>query len=382
MRGVQNLSVQLVDIGHALGPDEPLFSKMATVHDSTRVEFKGVHFHGSVDGNPANDGWGLLASNNTNLSVIDSKFHELRVGLNVEKSTGLKVSGSMFHDLSLDGIQVAGTSNVAIDRNYFDRFFAAAGDHPDAIQFFNTNMPTGSNNITVSNNVLLQTAGSGPQGIFISDPSSFGFSNILIRNNLLYGNDLWNGITVNGGKSVAILDNTVVSRNDDAKSFWIRLQDTDNVLVQNNAVDDVKVISGVTKLALIDNINFRVTPSATLKYSDLLNPSSSQDLIIPDAGYSIPVPATLSPAASAAGASLSGLLGASTQSSVGEAAVAVEPSEPKWNGSTVDWPGMPADVSSVLAGDGEPLSFSSALLRESFSIGWRETYLDSFAALP
>jgi hypothetical protein len=308
VRSSKNLSLVSLDVGRPLAAGEPDFTKMAAAFDSTNITFDRIRFHGSLDGDPTNDGRGLHVSNVTGLVLKDSSFEQLRIGLIVERSNLVKIVGNDVHDIALDGFEIAGTNNLVVDGNTFDRFFPLAGDHPDAIQLFNTNMPTGSSNITITNNVMLQTAGKGPQGIFISDPGTFGFTNVLVKNNLLYGNEQYNGITVKGGRGVAIVDNTVLSKEGDAASFWIRLQDTDNVLVQNNLTEDIVVLTGVTKLALVDNVNLKVTPWEKAGLN-LISPSEVAHLMRSDVGYGSAAVQSAAPVSSAAGNSLGALFG-------------------------------------------------------------------------
>ena len=58
----------------------------------------------------------------------------------------------------------------------------------------------------------IQGIGGGIQGIFISNASGLlPYERVVISNNLVYGNDMANGITVLSGRGVVIQNNTVLS---------------------------------------------------------------------------------------------------------------------------------------------------------------------------
>jgi parallel beta-helix repeat protein len=309
IRTSQNISFGEMTIGRPLGSAEGNSTKMGYVTGSSNITFNDVHFQGSLDGNPQNDGMGLMVSASKSINVVNSSFHDLDRGLYVEKSSFVRISGNNVHDIAVDGMDIAGTSHISIEGNTFDRFFPGAGAHPDAIQFFNTNMPSGSTDITIQNNMMLQTAGTGPQGIFLADAMGMPYTNVLIANNLLYGNGLGNGITVSGAKDVILHDNSVLSTPADTTAFWIRLQDIDGVQLVNNVADDFKYLSGLTNVIESSNTDLSDSTAIREQFANLLAPSSWEDLVIPGHGYDAPKQPVGAAVSSALGAGVGSLLG-------------------------------------------------------------------------
>lgn len=321
----KNLSFAGIDVGRTLNAGEPEWTRMGDVRDSSNLKFDNMKFHGSLDGDPSNDGYGLYATNVSGLSVTNTEFTELYRGTAVQTSTNVRLANNDFHLIRSDGVIGYGTDNIMIDGNSFSNFHPVLGDHADAIQFFNTNLTKGASNITIQNNVVMQTYYSGVdttglQGFFISDGGDAGYKNVLIQNNLLYSNNQYNGIMVTDATGVQIIGNSTVSDSTDSKQLWIRLDTDSQVVLKNNVADNI-VSSNVLQLFQDGNVNFNVTPALRVQLANLLHPTDVHDLILPGAGYHVPTPTTTAPVSNALGSGIDNLISAGHGTSVGSSAV-------------------------------------------------------------
>jgi hypothetical protein len=329
----KNLTFTGFDIGRALTADEPTFTQLNWIRNSSNIKFSAVHIHGSLDGDPSNDGNGLVLSDVTGFNINNSKFTELFRGMHSQRSASVTIQSNEFTNLRSDGITVASTDGIVIDKNNFSDFRPVLPDHADFIQFWNTGQTKGSSNITIKNNVMMQhyfsgVPETGVQGIFIADPLEFGYKNILIQNNLLWSNDAHNGITVGGATGVQILGNTVLSKSNDAKQFWIRLATVDKIRLEDNLTDNIVLVKEVTNLVQANNINFAVTPTLRSLVPNLNAPVNAADLFVAEAGYEVRGALPLSPVSSAAASSLGGLLSGASGAGFAPQAIAAEEEAP------------------------------------------------------
>jgi hypothetical protein len=282
----KNVSLSGIDLGRALAVGEPDYSQLNTVKFSSNIKMINVDIHGSLDGNPVNDGVGLYVTDSQDVAVVGSRFQELWRGMSLNRVTGLTIDGNEFKKIRSDGATFSGNDNVFIRNNVFLDFNGYGTDHCDAIQFWNNGQTKGQSNIRIENNIFMQTeAGKGAQGIFMSDPQAYKYSNVVIQNNLMYSNDQYNGITVVGGSNVQILDNTVLSSSVDGKQFWIRVDASENVVAKNNVTDRFQIRSDVVGLSMENNLTVSTIPGAIAKFGNIDAPKSIYDLVLPDNGF-------------------------------------------------------------------------------------------------
>lgn len=325
--GAKNISFVGLDVGRALNAGEPTYTQLAYLRSSNDIKFSGMTFHGSQDGDPSNDGVGLTVLNGSGLNITNSRFEELYRGIVLQNSTNSTIKGNDVTLIRSDGIISVANDGLSIEGNHIGDFRQMLGDHSDAIQFWNTGQTKGQTNITIKDNVIFQTYFSGidqtgTQGIFISDPLTYGYKNILIQNNVLYSNDAYNGIFLNGVTGAQVLDNTVLSKSTDAKFFWIDVLNSTDVSVQRNITDNI-ITSNNTGFFQSGNVNFTVDPSARALVPNLINPTSEHDLISSSGvGYHLPISAPPSPVSSAVGNAIGSMLTKAGGTSLGHATVA------------------------------------------------------------
>lgn len=301
MWNTDNLVIRNVAIGSGRAPGEPVWTRSGEFWGSQNLTLDRVKVHGSLDGNPQNDGWGLLIRDMDGVTIRNSEFTELSRGLMFERAENLIVANNRFHKLEMDGTNFASVRNVLIDGNSFSDFRPLPGAHPDAIQFWTANQKTANTDIVIRNNVMLQGAGVGPQGILLGEENgNLPYRNVTIENNLMYGADHWHGIAVYHAHGLKIASNTIVSPTGDAERFWIFLNRTHNAVVTKNVTDQLLLKDNVG-LQLSDNIDLHADRGKLALLPDLNAGAGATiaDLLVPGYGYKPPLalPPIVSPPA-------------------------------------------------------------------------------------
>jgi Ca2+-binding RTX toxin-like protein len=230
---------------------------------SDSITFDHDSIHGTMNNDPTDDRTGLRFGGDTHVTVTNTEFQQLGIGIADVNNQFVNISNNNFHDIRVDGIDNSGTSNVSIAGNDFSNFYhvgsvATGGDHSDAIQFWTAGRTESSHDISVTNNVIVQGAGHDMQGVFIQDETGhLPYQNVTVQNNMIVGGN-WNGIYVKGANNVNISGNNLQSLNGQQKS-WIRLISTDNSTVTNN--NAIQYLIGTSNTHLTQSNNH--TNSAT-----------------------------------------------------------------------------------------------------------------------
>jgi hypothetical protein len=202
------------------------------VEGSTHVSFDSLNVHGSLDGNPQNDAFAFSVNTSDTVSITNSSFREVGIGVAHYSSNNLTISNNSFVGIRWDGIDGGSSSNVTVSHNFFSDFHPLDGEHPDAIQFWTSNATKSATNIVVTDNLVTRGGGIPIQGIFITDQvGNLPFLNVKISGNLVIGGS-YNGITVGDGQSVTVDHNTVVALPD--QTSWIYMDQVNGLTVTNN----------------------------------------------------------------------------------------------------------------------------------------------------
>jgi hypothetical protein len=287
IRKSANLTLSGLDLGRGLKPGEKDWTVLNAVASSKNISMVGVKIHGSLDGNPANDGVGLIVRDSVSFSIKDSSFTELQRGTVVQGGWIIDVNNNQFSKIRSDGINVESTRNIRISGNTFKNFAPIEGDHADAIQFWNRKDSHGSSGITIRDNVMMQSTKGTVQGIFMSDANGHRYSNVGIINNLFYSNDAYHGIHVTEADKISVIGNTVVSQKGDAEKLWIYLTKNTGLLVKDNIADHVRVENNV-KPIVGNNASILSNPALANLFGDLNTPDGIAALIAKGFGYSRP----------------------------------------------------------------------------------------------
>ncbi|WP_414901197.1 hypothetical protein ACMT1E_14700 [Sphingomonas flavalba] len=285
VNNVGNLTFERVAIGRPLNAGEPGYSRLADLIESRDILFDHVDFHGSKDGNPGNDGWGLYILGGRNVTVRRSAFSELSRGAVSSRITGLKFEGNSFTTIASDGSNFAAVDDVEIVGNCFTGFSPLPGDHPDAIQFWTQGQTKGSNRIRIADNQLFQGSGDGFQGIFIGGEPNKRNRGFEIVNNLVYVQDQYHGIAVADTDDVVIAGNTVVSI-PDHRPLWISVLRVGNADIRDNVTDRI-LNRESNAIRVANNTVLDDTPGARGKLKDLRAgvTASAAGLTISGRGY-------------------------------------------------------------------------------------------------
>lgn len=263
------------------------YTNMALVQESKNVSFKGVSFF-STGADDKFLGRGLFVRDSASVSVSNSDFSHLAVGMCTMTTTGVTVQSNKFHDLRIDGVEFTAVKNVLIDGNDFRDFRSSAIDHPDAIQFWTNGTKQASTDIMISNNVIMPGTGAGSQGIFIQDEiGGLPYERLTIKNNLLLdAGNYWNGIAVRGGKDVVLEGNTSISPTGDDKVFYIRIDNVTGVKLINNLSDQL-VQTGTTGMTQTGNVFLKEQKTFASKISgiNLGVKATVESLIVSGVGY-------------------------------------------------------------------------------------------------
>ncbi|QHL90113.1 hypothetical protein GVO57_03785 [Sphingomonas changnyeongensis] len=289
-----NLVFRQLDIGRALAPGEPDFTQLSTVTDSRAVRFDRIFFHGSRDGTPANDAWGLYVVGSSGIEIAGSRFEELMRAYIFDRSSDIAVIGNSFRLIRSDAGDFAAVDRVVVRGNSYRDFMPRADDHPDAIQFWTNGQQRGSSDILIEDNVIMQGDGVGPQGIFIRDEQKrYPYRNLVIRNNLIYTEDQWEGISVEGAADVEVSGNSVLSPLDRQKQAWIRLENVGRATVTGNVtVRYVGPAAGGPHVVRDNSV--LIEDRALVRRLGGLKPGArpeAERLLIPGRGYRPPAPA-------------------------------------------------------------------------------------------
>lgn len=288
LNNVSNLQLRQLKIGRALRAGEPNYTKLIEVLSSRTIVFDTATVAGSIDGNPSNDATGLSVSSSDDIVIRYSKFNETFVGINITNSRNVKVQGNQLRTMKTDGIVVGTTDNVLVEGNLITDIRWTDPDHPDGIQMFSKGRPM--SDIVIRDNVVLQGAGRGSQGIFLNTSVGAEFQRVTIDNNLVYSNAWYNGIFVKNAIGVTLTNNNALSPTNDTKSFWIRLEAVRGATVTNNVADrfvlDTDRVKS-TSVRLAGNLFLNEKPSFASKITDINRIASAiaPNLTLANVGY-------------------------------------------------------------------------------------------------
>ncbi len=286
-----NVVFKNLSIGRALNPAvDKEWTNIAQVEYSTNVTFDGVKFS-STGADASYLGRGLFVRGGSNVTVQNSDFSHLAVGMTTMSMSGINILSNKFHDVRIDGVELTAVAGGKIDANDFRDFRSSPTAHPDAIQVWTSGTGKPTTDLLISNNVILPGTGGGGQGIFIQDEvGNAPHQRITIRNNLvLDAGNYYNGITVRGGKDIVVEGNTSISPTTDTKNFWIRLDNVQGAVVKNNLADQL-VQNNTTNITQSGNIFLNLQKSFATKISGINSGSLAtvSSLIVPGVGYQIP----------------------------------------------------------------------------------------------
>ena len=238
--------------------------------------------------NPIQDTTGLIVRWSNGVHISNSEFRNLVNGVVFLDNTNISVADSYFHDMRRDGIDSGGNSKVAFTNNFFTNFHPNAADHPDAIQFWTANTTTVASDILVSGNVIVRGATGSPiQGIFIKDEvGTLDYQGVTITNNLVLGG-LYNGMNLDGIASGVVSGNQVLEFTDQASFIRTMNSGAQLSLFGNTAtayVTQIDELSDNTRVAALSDGGLAVLDAWKLTHTAPGGVGSWDSLYV-EAGY-------------------------------------------------------------------------------------------------
>jgi hypothetical protein len=201
-----------------------------------------------------------------NVTFSGDYIHDCTVGFasvaQDDQSSNIVLTHDTFQDFYGDAIDLGGLQNVVISDDIISNIRRSIGTdyHDDAIQFFGNDT-----DVAITDNVI---ANSLDQLVFIQDAieglntGSAVNSNILVENNLMYGNAAW-AVQAQGALQTRFIDNTIWDNGDGSlllrKSPYTGIAPTDTVVTGN--VLESYGTSGVTPATESGNLIQHVTRS-------------------------------------------------------------------------------------------------------------------------
>jgi hypothetical protein len=189
----------------------------------SNIRFAGNRIRGAnVNGDPWDDGQtGLWVRFASNIVIASNDLQDLRMAIWVQRATSVAIRHNDFTVLR-EGINVSGATRGDIDNNRFENFSPnyGAGEHPDAIQFWNTNETTGVSHYRIRNNFLSFGHDGHVQGIFLrTEDRTIPHTQLEVSGNIYYGAS-FHGISLDAVNDTRIFGNIVMA------SPWADIKDT------------------------------------------------------------------------------------------------------------------------------------------------------------
>jgi hypothetical protein len=233
----------------ALGPttisprsQQPVEDKEAVFSNVRSIKISGVEFIGHAQQSDAEadiaygEGYGVYVVGGGDITVENSRFEGLRIGLAMTRVDGFKVSGNSFTGMAADGMDFAQSRNGVIERNDCGGNVKREGQHPDCIQMWSRPPAAPVADIIIRQNHVTGHS----QGISLfnhvrNGVDDGGFDRITIEDNdLTLG--FPNGIALANGRSSIVRNNRVHTLQDAKFQTMIRIKDGKDMLRCGNVI--------------------------------------------------------------------------------------------------------------------------------------------------
>jgi hypothetical protein len=213
------------------GPMTALHYKLL-VMDCRDIEMDGLVFVGDASAyDDDNSVSAAMLRRSSGLRLSRSRFDHFVFGVTLLDTHGVEITDNVLLRMKEDGIRGGGNNTLVIRRNQVANSDTHPRGHPDGIQQWTTNVHTAPHDILIEDNLVRRGSGGAGQGVFVSDEIGLPYANLVIRNNLVVG-ALFNGISVMGAKSGAVVGNVVLPAPD--QESWIRVEHADGLSVTDN----------------------------------------------------------------------------------------------------------------------------------------------------
>ena len=210
------------------------------------------------------------------ISVENSLVQGGTHGVTMNVVDGFTLRDNVIRDARSDLVRVVSTKNGVIENNELNDAKPVDGDHPDAIQFGGWLGET-PENIVVRGNHITDDMSTGEvsvgmQGIFIADPGSTPYRDIVIEDNLIHVRSPNSIFVPAGSENVTVANNTLLQNS--GGGGYVRIVGDEgssgSVMVENNVAYDLINDSGDWDSSTNAPNNFWVRKEGAWGWSDLL----------------------------------------------------------------------------------------------------------------
>lgn len=238
--------------GKSWSPAITVDASKATFTGIVLNNVKGIHFKGGTIIGPGGKSYGVRVLMSRDIAIDGMTITAAHRGVVIDRSQDIAVRDTQLTGLVADGIDIASSQRIRIERNVCTKFTPTLatfdangvrhdGDHPDCIQAWSKIGEPNTADVTVIGN----RADGIMQGIFFGDHNVGGFDRIEIRDNVMR-TGLSNAIAINNGRGVIVRNNRVSSvpgakqlRTGAPVKANIVIRDESNADICGNTVADV-----------------------------------------------------------------------------------------------------------------------------------------------
>lgn len=160
--------------GKFLIPDTDVnYTKAITVSTATNIVFTGLSIVGH------DTGQGVQIGSGKNISILNSRFERLRVGVAMQGVTGGTISGNISRASSNDGFDIADSHKIKVTHNTCSGTAPSVGAHADCVQLWSIKGNVPNSDIMIADN----TATGATQGFTSFNGSAGGGDRISFLRN-------------------------------------------------------------------------------------------------------------------------------------------------------------------------------------------------------
>jgi hypothetical protein len=202
--------------GKSWSPAITIDASRATFTKIVLNNVTGIHFKGGNIIGPGGNSYGVHVVQSKDVAIDNFVITGSGRGVVIDRSQDIAVTNTELTGLKSDGVDIAASQRILIDRNSCSKFTPTLatfdangvkkdGDHPDCIQGWSRAPFPPTSDVTVTNN----RADGTMQGIFFRDPGiNGGFDRLIIRDNVMR-TGLSNAIYVEGARDAIVRNNRI-----------------------------------------------------------------------------------------------------------------------------------------------------------------------------
>ena len=280
VNNIHNVVFQDIIIDHPLTAAEVLWTPAVSIQSSKDVYLVGLNIHGSLNGTSFDDGNGVTVTGSNNIAILNSRFSELNVALSINNSDHIIVAGN---EATLSRSFMVG---VAIDKGLFELNYLhdmmpnyAAGDHPDFFQIATGSVSDPSSYLTFRSNVFVEKPGDYIGGVYVQSErflEGVKHSHITVENNFFLGN-YRHALSFTGVENLKVSGNTVLNTAGTAPTAAIYLKAVDHAVIDRNI--EPSLIQNIT----YPNTDVKISRNVDL-WDPQFKTGVAQDLVVTGVG--------------------------------------------------------------------------------------------------